>query len=119
MPFEIIVVGGPDFISDTARRAWHCAKIKLIGPLRVDELHDAAAARCGGVLLDLGLDADVLYALSERLMRLSTPFLFVVNSPVVRGSAKPFLLNEYENDIRTIVDALALDGADISTRALH
>lgn len=119
MPFDIIVVAGPDFISDTARQAWQDAQLKLIGPLGAEELDDTAAARCGGVLLDLGLDADILYALSERLLRLSTPFLFVINSRDTSSRVQPFLLNECKEDMRNIVDALALDGVDVSARPLH
>ena len=119
MPFDIIVVAGPDFISDTARQAWQDAQLKLIGPLGAEELDDTAAARCGGVLLDLSLDADILYALSERLLRLSTPFLFVINSRDTSSRVQPFLLNECKEDMRNIVDALALDGADVSKLPLH
>lgn len=119
MRFEVIVIANTGFISDTARDAWQHAQIKLVGPVSPSDFKDDAARRCGGVLLDLELDSNVLFALSERLMRLSTPFLFVVNSRELAGTTQPFLLTEHEEDIRAIVDALAHDSSDDETANLH
>lgn len=119
MPYEIILVSAPDFISQSVRTVWAQADITLVGPVYPNELGDDELRRSGGVLMDVSMEAATLFDLSERLIQFGVPFLFVVNQPPTQGSTKPFVLNALPEDIRAILTALAHEQLEASGGSLQ
>lgn len=117
--YEIVVVAGPNFISERVRTAWAKIDITLAGPISPDMLDDSELRRSGGVLLDVSLDAALLFALSERLVLFEIPFLFVVNRSPAQGATQPFILNDVQDDMTAILMSLAHEEIDATGSALH
>lgn len=117
--FELIVVADSDIVSDDVRRAWDRAGVILTGPVEPDLLDFEAVRRTGGVLMDLSLDSATLFALSERLMGLKVPFLFVVTRDEMRGAVHPFVLSQDGEAREAILDALAREADEYQSNALH
>ncbi|MGF9695296.1 hypothetical protein AAIH46_20935 [Rhizobium sp. 0TCS1.26] len=118
--YEIIVVADAGFVPDTVRAAWRRSGVKLSGPFRPEEADEAALIRSGGVVIDVSLEASELFGLSERLLQLDVPFLFVVGSNA-RSSASglPYRLTERQADIAAILNGLTHEHFDKTTAQLH
>lgn len=117
--FELIVIASPGIVSDDVRWAWHKAGVILTGPVEPDLVDFEVVRRTGGVLMDLSLDSATLFTLSERLMSLKVPFLFVVTSDETRSAVHPFVLSEDGEARDAILDALAREAEEYHPNILH
>lgn len=117
--FELIVVALDDAVSDEVRRAWTAAGVHLAGPFTPDLVDFDALRRTGGVLMDLSLDPTTLFTLSERLMALQIPFLFIVARHEVHGSVHPFILSKDQESRDAILDALAREAREYTPTLRH
>ena len=118
--YQIIVVADAGFVLDTVRAAWRRSGVKLSGPFRPEEVDDAELIRSGGVVIDVSLEASELFDLSERLLQLDVPFLFVVGSNAhSSASGLPYRLTERRADIAAILNALSQEHFDQTTAQLH
>ncbi|MBP2549657.1 hypothetical protein J2858_002580 [Neorhizobium galegae] len=104
---KIIIVAAEDFVSPSARRAWAASGVEIVGPITPEKLDAKMLAGASGVLLDVSLDASVLFEASETLMLEEVAFLFVVSHAMPESAAKPFVVNDDPEDMQAVFEALA------------
>jgi hypothetical protein len=104
---KIIIVAAEDFVADPVRRAWADAGVLIVGPISPDKLDADILSGASGVLLDVALDAAVLFQASETLMMEDMAFLFVVDHAKPESAVKPFIVNDDPDDMRAVFEALA------------
>ncbi|MGE6740280.1 hypothetical protein ACQKGC_08420 [Allorhizobium pseudoryzae] len=117
--FELIVIAGQGVVSDEVRQAWGAAGVLLTGPVEPDSVNFEAVRRTGGVLMDLSLDSATLFTLSEKMMTLKVPFLFIVTHNEAPGAVHPFVLSKEREDREAILDALAREADEYHSNILH
>ncbi|TRL38462.1 hypothetical protein [Rhizobium straminoryzae] len=103
---KIVIVAAADFVSDAVRRAWNKAGVEIVGPLLLDPPGETVLRDAFGVLLDVTLEADVLFAHSQALIERDIPFLFVVRQARPESGLDPFVVSEDPQDIHAIFEAL-------------
>jgi hypothetical protein len=109
---KFMVVGPPDFLSLSTRRAWEDAGITLLGPLVIQSIDKQTAVTSNGAIVDILETPDELFELSQKLEGWHIPFVFALGGGFQTASRSPFFLNENMIDIRKIIDTLTAEDDD-------
>ncbi len=117
--FELMVIAGNGVVSDEVRQDWGRAGVVLTGPIDPLSVDFEAVRRTGGVLMDLSLDSETLFTLSEHLLDLKVPFLFIVTGDDRSDAVHPFRLSQKDEDRQAILHALAREAEEYAPGIRH
>lgn len=106
---KVVIVAPADFVSEHVRLAWQRAGVEIVGPLVPDRLREDLLQDAFGVLLDVTLEADVLFEHSQALIERDIPFLFVVRQTRPESAMDPFVVSDDPQDILAIFEALGFE----------
>ncbi|MBT9370390.1 hypothetical protein [Rhizobium sp. CSW-27] len=106
---KVVIVAAADFVSEPVRLAWQRAGVEIVGPVAPVPLRDDLLQDAFGVLMDVTLEAELLFAQSQVLIERDIPFLFVVRQARPESVMDPFVVSDDPQDILAIFEALGFE----------